>query len=182
MLNNKGKPVKQYEPYFSSNASCCAEGDEHEEAGVTPLMYYDATGRLVRTEMPDGTFSRVEFSPWHVKSFDQNDTAMESRWYSERNPLAPEQAITSRSDHEQLSVTPDQRSAWLVAQHSDTPTLTIVDSLGREVIAIAHNRVKTPMGHTFLAATIIVTNATSHSRSSMLKASRSGYATHAATL
>ena len=74
MLNNKGKPVKQYEPYFSTKASCCAEGDVHEEVGVTPLMYYDAVGRLVRTEMPDGTFSRVEFSPWHVNTFDANDT------------------------------------------------------------------------------------------------------------
>ena len=36
------------------------------EDGVTPVIYYDAVGRTVRTEMPDGTFSRVEFSPWHV--------------------------------------------------------------------------------------------------------------------
>ena len=55
IVNNKGKPVKQYEPYFSETAVCSAEGDVHEEVGVTPLMYYDAVGRLVRTELPDGS-------------------------------------------------------------------------------------------------------------------------------
>ncbi len=146
VLNNKGNPVKQYEPYFSARASCCAEGDEHEEAGVTSLMYYDAAGRLVRTEMPDGIFSRVEYSPWHVKSFDQNDTVMESRWYSERNPLAPEQALPRDAITNELSVTSAQRTAWLAAQHAGTPALTILDSLGREVISIAHNRVEDANG------------------------------------
>jgi RHS repeat-associated protein len=142
VLNNKGKPVKQYEPYFSSRASCCAEGYEHEEAGVTPLMYYDAAGRLVRTEMPDGTFSRVEFSPWHVRSFDQNDTVKESRWYRERHPPPIEEALPRDPLTHALSVTADERAAWLAAQHADTPALTILDSLGRDVIAIAHNRVE----------------------------------------
>src|SRR6185436_19108704 len=45
---NKGKPVKQYEPYFSVRPVCCSEDDEHEEVGVTPVMYYDAVGRLIR--------------------------------------------------------------------------------------------------------------------------------------
>ena len=132
VLNNKGKPVKQYEPYFSVKASCCAEGDVHEEVGVTPLMYYDAVGRLVRTEMPDGTFSRVEFSPWHVKSFDQNDTVLESQWYQDRG--APQVADAEPSD-------PDRRAAWLSVRHADTPVLAILDSLGRDVVSIAHNRV-----------------------------------------
>ncbi|HEY0724466.1 MAG TPA: hypothetical protein VGD41_10850, partial [Pyrinomonadaceae bacterium] len=109
-------------------------------------MYYDAAGRLVRTEMPDGTLSRVEFSPWHVKNFDQNDTVLESRWYSERNPLAPAQALPRDAITNELSVTRDQRTAWLAAQHGGTPSLTIVDSLGREVIAIAHNRVEDANG------------------------------------
>jgi RHS repeat-associated protein len=142
ILNNKGKPVKQYEPYFSIQASCCAEGDAQEEIGVTPLMYYDAVGRLVRTEMPDGTFSRVEFSPWHVKSFDANDTVKESQWYNDRNPPALAQPLPRDPVTGELSVTPAQRAAWLAAQHAGTPALTILDSLGREVIAIAHNRVE----------------------------------------
>src|SRR5262249_40126379 len=87
VLNNKGKPVKQYEPYFSDTEHRFDEIEATREVGVTPIMYYDAPGRLIRTEMPDGTFSRVEFSPWHVTSYDPNDTAYDpignqhSDWY-----------------------------------------------------------------------------------------------------
>ncbi|MBK8413030.1 MAG: hypothetical protein IPL22_00115 [Bacteroidetes bacterium] len=61
ILNNKGKPVKQYEPYFSS------VGHQYEEPiqeGVTPVFYYDAAGRQIRTEMPDGSFTKAAFTPW----------------------------------------------------------------------------------------------------------------------
>ncbi|MDP1678679.1 MAG: SpvB/TcaC N-terminal domain-containing protein [Candidatus Nitrotoga sp.] len=134
ILNNKGKPVKQYEPYFSAPAIGHRFDDEeagHEE-GVTPVIYYDAAGRTVRTEMPDGSFSRVEFSPWHVRLFDQNDTVKEpaNAWFARKSAGTPE----------------EKRAAQLAAEHADTPSLTILDSLGREVIAIAHNRVKDTTG------------------------------------
>ena len=46
VLNNKGKPVKQYEPYFSAKRELLrGRADVHEEVGVTPLMYYDAVGQ-----------------------------------------------------------------------------------------------------------------------------------------
>lgn len=139
VLNNKGKPVKQYEPYFSVDAACSAEGDIHEEVGVTPLMFYDAPGRLVRTDLPDGTFSRVEFSPWHVANFDANDSVMTSEWYRDRGAPDPRLMLPAGSS-------PDTRAAWLAAQHADTPSLTILDSLGRDVITIEHNRVDSPAG------------------------------------
>ena len=161
VLNNKGKPVKQYEPYFSVRAGCCAEGDEHEEVGVTSLMYYDAAGRLVRTEMPDGTFSRVEFSPWHAKTFDQNDTVKESRWYRERltgvergvplhGPDASAVVIADAEAAEALAKKADaqsKRAAQLAALHAGTPAQTILDSLGRAVIAIADLGVPDADGH-----------------------------------
>lgn len=139
ILNNKGKPVKQYEPYFSFKTNDNQEQqpthcfEEPREEGVTPLMYYDAVGRLVRTELPDGTFSRVEFSPWHVLTFDANDTVLESQWHQKRGAPEPTQPLLS-------TASPDTRAAWLAAQHANTPALTILDSLGREVISVAHNR------------------------------------------
>lgn len=127
VLNNKGKPVKQYEPAFSATFGC----ELPQANGVTPILYYDAPGRLIRTEYPDGTLSRVEFSPWYITTFDQNDTVLESRWYADRNLLSLTQTPPSDAD---------QRAAWLAAKHANTPALTVLDSLGREVVAIAHNR------------------------------------------
>jgi RHS repeat-associated protein len=130
VLNNKGKPVKQYEPYFSDDFGCT----EADEAGFPSIMYYDAVDRLVRTEMPDGAFSRVEFSPWHITRFDANDTVLEAGhgWYL-RN---------SAADASEAQV----RAAGLAAQHANTPSRAFLDSLGREVMTIAHNRAPNDSG------------------------------------
>jgi hypothetical protein len=139
VVNNKGKPVKQYEPYFSTAANCRGEGDVREEVGVTPVLYYDAAGRLVRTEMPDGTYSRVELSPWHATSYDAGDTAYDpnagahSDWYDRRtNPAHPR--------HLEFSGPDDARAAAAAQMYANTPARTIVDSLGRDVVRIEHNR------------------------------------------
>ena len=88
---------------------------------------------LIRTEMPDGSFSRVDFSPWHVKTFDANDTVLESLWYSDRNPLPHDQPLPEDPITHEITATPDQRAAWLTAQHAATPAQVHLDSLGREV-------------------------------------------------
>jgi RHS repeat-associated protein len=131
VLNNKGKPVKQYEPYFSDRFGV----EPIDEVGVTPLMYYDAPGRLVRTELPDGSLSRVTFSPWDSLSYDANDTVLESSWYQDRGAPDPTQPLPAGSSSR-------TRAAWLAAQHAGTPSLTVLDSLARPVVTVAHNRAK----------------------------------------
>ncbi|MBE9146936.1 hypothetical protein [Planktothrix mougeotii] len=123
ILNNKGKPVKQYEPYFSLSGH---RFEEPTEVGVTPILYYDAVGRQIRTEMPDGTYNRVAFSPWFMAAWDANDTVLEAgnSWY--------ERYINGTTE--------EQRAAQLAAIHANTPAVTYLDSLGREVVAIAHNK------------------------------------------
>src|SRR5205085_6415401 len=80
------------------------------------------------TESPDGSFSRVEFSPWNVATYDANDTVLEpgNAWYVRRT------APGARPE--------DRRAAELTDLHANTPTVTILDSLGRDVVAIAHNK------------------------------------------
>jgi hypothetical protein len=141
ILNNKGKPVRQFEPYFTDSHWF----EEPVENGVSPVIYYDAVGRVVRTEFPDGTFSRVEFSPWHAKTWDQNDTVLESAWYAARNQLDPASPLPVPLPG-LPPVDPERRAGWLAARHADTPSLTLLDSLGREVIAVAHNRVEDAAG------------------------------------
>ncbi len=138
LLNNKGKPVKQYEPTFSDRFGC----ELPQANGVSTTLFYDAAGRVVRTEMPDGTFSWMEFSPWFSRSFDANDTVLESRWYREkgRNARPPNAQMPPPSVLGRPPWTADERAGWLAAQHANTPAEIHFDSLGREVIAIAHNR------------------------------------------
>jgi RHS repeat-associated protein len=129
ILNNKGNPVKQYEPYFSATPEFEDEA-ALVETGITSVTFYDPLGRAVRVERPDGTFSRVEFGPWRQASHDVNDTVLSSAWYVERgspDPAGPEPAD------------PEQRAAWLAARHAGTPAVTHADVLGRTVYAVADN-------------------------------------------
>jgi RHS repeat-associated protein len=139
VLNNKGKPVRQYEPAFFEQGF----GSEAPQAnGVSATVIYDAVGRLVRSEFPDGTLSRVVFSPWDVETWDQNDTVLESQWYRDQNAPDPSLPLPIDPITQTVLATPAQRAAWLTARHALTPARTLIDSLGREVIAIAHNRVQ----------------------------------------
>jgi RHS repeat-associated protein len=129
VLNNKGNPVKRYEPAFT-----LVFGPESPPSdGVCTVMTYDGAGRVVRTDHPDGTFSRVEISPWIVVNYDGNDTVRQSDWYARRGSPDPAQYLPT-------GATADKRAAWLAARHADTPRRTVLDAAGREVAAVAHHR------------------------------------------
>lgn len=124
VLNNKGKVVQQFEPAFVADFGC----EWPQATGVSTLTRYDGIGRVVRVDMPNGTFSRVDMSPWRVRQFDANDTVLEAgnRWHADHTaPNAPAE---------------QRRAAALAAQHANTPAETHLDSLGREVVSITHNR------------------------------------------
>lgn len=129
ILNNKGNRVKQYEPYFSLSP---AFDDEKEmaELGVTPVIHYDPIGRVIQTDLPNETFSKVEFTGWLQKMYDTNDMVFLSKWYDKRilNPL-PDIA------------TPEEIAAAQKAfLHNDTPTITHFDTLGRPFLTEADNK------------------------------------------
>ncbi len=128
VVNNKGSVVRQYEPYFSTTH---AYEDERalRELGVSPIAYYDALGRNIRTEYPDGTLSRVEFTPWLRRLFDAGDTVRESAWYADRG--SPDPALEPQPLADQ-----PRRAAWLSARRANTPGIVHFDSLGRPVHAV----------------------------------------------
>jgi hypothetical protein len=130
ILNNKGKPVKQYEPYFSVNNQY-EDFEELVETGVTPIMYYDAAGRLIKTEMPDGTCSKVIFDSWKQLVYDANDTVLESVWYLRRTDNTRADFITELNE---------QQAAAKSAKHADTPLQLHFDTLGRSVLSVEHNK------------------------------------------
>jgi RHS repeat-associated protein len=127
VFDNKAKPVKKYEPYFSP---ACVYEDEAAlvEQGITPVLHYDPLGRLTRIEHPDGTLSRVSFDPWRQESWDASDTVLDSRWYADRG--SPDPAAAEPTD-------PATRAAWLAAKHANTPVVSHLDSLGRTYQTVA---------------------------------------------
>ncbi|XLS29485.1 SpvB/TcaC N-terminal domain-containing protein [Flavobacteriaceae bacterium M23B6Z8] len=131
VLNNKGNPVKQYEPYFSTNF-LYENNAELVEIGVTPVLHYDSLGRQVYTQFPDGSLSRIIFDSWKKSVFDQNDTALDKNceWYKRRTD-------NSRSDF--INDLKEQQAAQKTAVHAATPTSLYYDSLGRPVLSITHN-------------------------------------------
>jgi RHS repeat-associated protein len=130
ILNNKGLPVKQFEPFFSVNFNY-EDDKDLVEGGVTPVIYYDPLGRVIQTQFPDGSFKMVVFDAWKQVTSDQIDTVTLSQWYIDRS--SPNPSDPQPSD-------PTIRSAWLSAILANTPTTVYLDSLGRTFLAIRFNR------------------------------------------
>jgi RHS repeat-associated protein len=125
IYNNKGKAVKQYEPYFDSSPEYNTE-NELAAIGVTDILYYDALGRNIRTTHPNGTFSKIEFDAWSQSTYDVNDTVLDSTWYTARINGALGEA--------------EQEAAQKAALHANTPSIVYLDSLARVFLTVDDNK------------------------------------------
>ncbi|SAL52365.1 FG-GAP/YD repeat-containing protein [Caballeronia cordobensis] len=82
IFNNKGKPVRQYEPFFSKRQR--PDGSFYSDhrfefgvqVGVSPVLFYDPAERVVATLHPNHTWEKVDFDPWQQTTFDVNDTVL----------------------------------------------------------------------------------------------------------
>lgn len=134
ILNNKGKAVKQYEPYFSATHEYEQE-KTLVETGVTPVLYYDALGRLIKTMQPNGTFSKTTFDAWRQLAYDANDTVLESTWYHNRiNRLIDAALLAAGKDPVK-----EKEAAAQTALHAHTPAAQHFDAAGRPVLSVTHN-------------------------------------------
>jgi RHS repeat-associated protein len=137
ILNNKGLAVRQYEPWFSDNPNYEFD-DRLSMYGVTPVMHYDPLGRLIQTDLPDGTTTKVEFDVWQQKNYDQNDCDVNSPHYN--TPQVIDLDILGRpfQTTDLLTVIPNGVSAewWNLLQNRDenpniVTTHNTLDILGR---------------------------------------------------
>lgn len=146
VFNNKGKPVRQFEPFFT---------DTHQfefdvRIGVSPTIFYDPVGRVVATLHPNHTWEKIAFSPWRQDTWDVNDTVLIADprtdpdvgdfftrlptaaflpgWHTQRQggALGPQ----------------EQAAAGKAALHANTPTIAHADSLARTFLTVVHNRFK----------------------------------------
>jgi RHS repeat-associated protein len=143
IFNNKGKPVRQYEPFFSATQ----EFEFARIVGVSPILIYDPVGRVIATLRPDHTFDKVVFDPWGQQAWDANDTVLripaddpDVRTFVKHLPpgnLVP--TWYQRREDGQMGAA-EQNAGRRAAVHADTPTAAYLDSLGRTILAVAHNR------------------------------------------
>ncbi|GIF68466.1 hypothetical protein Ais01nite_65010 [Asanoa ishikariensis] len=148
IVNNKGLPVRRYEPFFT--ATHLFEPDVR--AGVSPIVCYDPVGRVVATVHPDHTWAKVAFDPWRQDSWDGCDTVL----------IADPRTDSDVGGHLARLPVEDVLPTWHTAHatdpaagaHADTPAQEYLDPMGRAVLAVAHNRV--PGGPADLLQPILV--------------------------
>lgn len=146
VFDNKGRPVRQFEPFFSDTHRF----DFDARIGVSPILFYDPVGRVVARLHPDHRWEKTRFTPWRQESWTAKDTvtlpdpatdpdvgdcfarvpaaAYLPRWIDQRlgGAMGPaEQVAARRSEHV-----------------AGTPAVSHTDSLGRPVLAVAHNKAK----------------------------------------
>lgn len=120
IYNDKGNPVRQYEPYFATHS-----GFESDAAvrqwGVSPRMTYDAMDRLVRTDQADGSRQQVAYLTWSQEHWDEGDLVTFSGW-------KPQDASPQGSPEDAKRL---KRCASLSERYANTPEVQLLDALGR---------------------------------------------------
>ena len=152
IFNNKGKPVRQYEPFFD---------DAHDFkfariVGVSPVLFYDPVERVIATLHPNNTYEKVVFDPWRQETWDVNDTvALDPRaddgikgyteayfkkqppeWKTWLQQRAIDPANPPADTH---ALPPEKRAAVRALPHAGTPAAAYFDTLGRTFLTIADN-------------------------------------------
>src|SRR5262249_37199433 len=74
IFNNKGKPVRQYEPFFSDTHRF----ERSKIHGVGSVMLHASVEPVVATLVPDTSYEKVVFVPWQQATEDVNDTVLKS--------------------------------------------------------------------------------------------------------
>jgi RHS repeat-associated protein len=141
VYNNKGKAIRQYEPFFSPTPQFSIE-----KWGVSSTLFYDPVERVVATLHPNNTFEKIVFDPWRQTTFDVNDTVTfdpktdpDVGEFFRRLPDAEylptwyQQRVNGTQGPEEMS------AAGEAAKHADTPAAAHFDVLGRTFLTIADN-------------------------------------------
>ncbi|MFI1159285.1 SpvB/TcaC N-terminal domain-containing protein [Streptomyces sioyaensis] len=144
IFNNKGNPVRTYEPFFTGTH----DFEFARVVGVGAVMFYDPLQRVIATLHPDHTYAKTVLHPWHRQIWDANDTVLldprEDRDVASRiRPFLAELPDwkTWYARRVQGGLGPaEQRAAERTAQHAGTPNVDHFDVLGRAFLTVTHNR------------------------------------------
>ncbi|HUV01774.1 MAG TPA: RHS repeat-associated core domain-containing protein [Bacteroidales bacterium] len=156
IFNNKGKPVRQYEPFFSDTHQI----DLDAKIGVSPLLFYDPVGRAIVTIHPNHTYEKVVFDAWMQRTYDVNDTikfdprtdsdikGYVEEYYKAEAPIPGDwktwlqyrDVDPDNPPADTPALDPEYKAGVRSLIHSDTPAVAYLDSLGRTFLTIEHNK------------------------------------------
>lgn len=155
LYNNKGKPVRRYEPFFSK----IHRFEFAKTVGVSSILFYDSVERVVATLHPNDTFEKVVFDPWHQETYDANDNVISDprkdvnisdyvrRYFNQIEPQSKawktwlqQRDIDPADPPEDVPrLDPEKKAAIRTLPHANTPILTFFDSLGRVFLNVTQN-------------------------------------------
>lgn len=130
VYNNKGKVCEEYFPYFS-NTPCYETQEEIVSEQLVPpptVTHYDPLLRVIRIDTPKGFFSKVAFTPWEVKQFDENDTVKDSIYYITFMANYPSQPTQEQKD--------EKDALDKAAVFYDTPAINVFNNTGNTFLDI----------------------------------------------
>jgi RHS repeat-associated protein len=159
IFNNKGKPVRQYEPFFTDTPRF----EFDVRIGVSPVLFYDPVERVIATLHPNHTWEKVVFDPWRQETWDVNDTVLVAdpktdpdvgdffrrlpdaeyypTWHALRTDPTHAAAFAVRYPDPVVRARETQ-AARKTEVHADTPMVAHADSLGRTFLTATHNKFK----------------------------------------
>ena len=142
IFNNKGKPVRQYEPFFSTHH----QFQLAKKVGVSPILFYDPVERVVATLHPNHTYEKMVFDPWQQTTYDVNDTVTfdpkadpDVGSFFTRLPDADYLPTWQQQRNALAASDPERVAADKAAGHADTPAVAHLDTLGRTFLTFADN-------------------------------------------
>jgi len=151
VFNNKGKPVRTYEPFFTATP----EFEFARAVGVSAVLFYDPVGRVVATLHPDASYDKTTFDPWQQDAgdtvlLDPREDPDVAGYMGRYLGVLSEQpggwaTWFDRRIGGALGLA-DQRAAEQAELYAGTPARSWLDNLGRTFLTVAHNRVPGPGG------------------------------------
>jgi RHS repeat-associated protein len=164
VFNNKGKPVRKYDPFFTDTHAF----EFDVRIGTSEIVFYDPIGRVVATLHPNHTWDKVIFGPWRQETWDLSDTVtLDPRndpdvkpfvlnddgtprlpsseflplWHGLRTDPANAAKANARWP-DATTRAAEKTAAEKAALYAKTPTVAHADAMGRTFLNVAHNRFK----------------------------------------
>ncbi|KAJ4032988.1 hypothetical protein NW756_014037 [Fusarium oxysporum] len=143
IFNNKGSPVRQYEPFFTDTFYF----EYSVVIGVGSITFYDPLNREIGQLNPDHTWTKTVFDSWSQEVWDVNDTAQIEPTtdpslgsYFRRLPTREYLPTWSKQREGGQLGAEEKTAAAKCLVHRDTPSITIFDPLARAFATVSHNR------------------------------------------